>query len=326
MTEKSKNLIHKAAIWGCLVFIANVFFGIAATVLAYKSTPVTTQVSAGFISTHQLVLHIALFSVLWAIIRGNLNTFAFAGACLLGTITNNTGIIDSTLHYWLVSVSFFPDSITFSGFVNPQYTKLYLFAAELIALAVLVSFKKTRTSARSFALMSLGAILTTTYVFHLVIPNGELAYQKKVIQHQLSYAEFLTDSGREKFCKDWEMTCVSFETNAHGLALAKDAGIKYITLQDPNPETKPPFISGYTGVMVGNRFVVKNYLYRPASQKSEGALIYESKQTMRAQYLAEKNFSMLGIVATSFWILFAWLLTELHNSRVRFKLFKKGPP
>lgn len=260
---------------------------------------------------------------MWATITGRLSVYSFAAACAAGTITNDTGIIDSSLHYWLVSIGFFPDRITFGGFVNPQYTKLYIFGAEMLALTALVSFKKTRTSARSFAFMALGAILTTTYIFHLIIPSGELAYQKKVIQHQLSYAEYLKGEERAKFCKDWEMSCLSFKTNEEGLKVAKESGVNYITLQDPNPKTKPPFISGYTGTMVGNRFVVKNYVFRPASEVSEGALIYENKQTMRAQYLAEKNFSMLGIVASTFWLLFAWLLNELHNHRVRFKLFNK---
>lgn len=302
---------------GAVLVIGYIFARAFMDAAAFNTTPFNNEAAEVVIDRHQDILHIALFALCWAIVKGRISTIGMALSTLVGKAVNFLGLLDEDLHYWLMGNALFPDSITHQGFVNPQYTKLFIFAILGAILCLQMMRKKTRTIGRFFALMALGAIMLTALVFHKLLPEGLLIKEKQFIQERLAYAAQLPTKERERICQDWSFTCITFtekEGAAHAIAQAK--------LNIPH-QSSGQFHTGTTGIMQNNRFIIQSYAIYEVSKNGAGVLAIESKQSMRAQRIAEKAFSTLGIIAHGFWILFAWALSSLHNHRVRFKLFAK---
>ncbi len=312
-SEKATQALKAAS----LLVIGYIFARAFMDAAAFNTTSFSNEAAEVVIDSHQDILHIALFALCWAAAFGRISTIAMGLCAAAGKAVNFFGLIDEDLHYWLMGHSFFPDSITHQGFVNPQYTKLFIFGFLGLILLTQMLRARTRTIGRFFALMSLTAILITAMVFHKIIPEGLLIKEKQAIQERLAYAAQLPPAERERFCKDWTITCIPFsEKEGASSAIAQSK----LAIQH---KSSGQFHTGTTGVMQNNRFIVKSFAIYEVSKNGAGVLAFENKQTMRAQRIAEKAFSTLGIIAHGFWILFAWALSSLHNLRLRFKLFSK---
>ncbi|MCV9965006.1 hypothetical protein OIU34_24220 [Pararhizobium sp. BT-229] len=157
------------------------------------------------ISLHADVLTSALLLIFVMLFRRSLTVFGLAAAVVGAFGFGVYDFMDNVVHPALVDIGVY-DFVTRGGQagVTPQVSRSFALLGSTLALFVLCLLPKTRTRDRFFVLLIAGAVIVTTFIFHLALPMGVLRFEKdRVALMMLTEARYVPT---EVFCS--ERTCV----------------------------------------------------------------------------------------------------------------------
>lgn len=139
------------------------------------------------ISVHSDVMTSALLLVVVMLFRRSLSTLGFTAALLGSFVLGVYDIMDKDIHPLIVALGVYgevPVGGSLVG-VNPQVTRMVAFFGLTATLFVLCLVKKTRTRDRIFVLLIAGAVIVTTFLFHIALPMGTLRFEKNRVADML---------------------------------------------------------------------------------------------------------------------------------------------
>ncbi|MCS4089434.1 hypothetical protein [Rhizobium sp. BK176] len=162
------------------------------------------------ISVHSDVMTSALLLVAVMLFRRSLSAFGFTAALLGAFVLGVYDIMDNDIHPFIVALGVYGDvpvGGSLAG-VNPQVTRMVAFFGLTATLFGLCLLKKTRTRDRIFVLLIAGAVIVTTFLFHIALPMGTLRFEKnRVADMLLNEARYMP---LETFCPN--RTCMFFDS------------------------------------------------------------------------------------------------------------------
>lgn len=163
------------------------------------------------LSTQQAILHVPIVVMAVLFFKRSLSPLQAAGCVAAAIAISQLGLIDEHLHAFMGWSGLYPAVIRSpqSGFVNPQYAKIFLYGFLLPPFLVLVLLRRFRTLDRLFALVCAGVSFGAVMLIHFVLIHGALAFagdQDKRLMESINL-----NAGREArsaICRDmgWECT------------------------------------------------------------------------------------------------------------------------
>jgi hypothetical protein len=279
-------------------------------------------ISDGIVSLHADLMTAALVLVAIACFRKRIGAVHVAAALVAGFFLDVYSIMDGTLHPLLFSTGVL-DVFMHPGSdqINPQYTRLLFFFLAIGTLLVLCARSATRSKERVFVALIGGAVMVTTFMFHIALPMGTLRYTKKFVAE--TRMEESVGMPPSAFCE--ERACIAFD---RGFGAMKTMGPKptiepqamagFLSgAKDVLTTTGAPMTYAFTGDFQGVNFTVMACVRHPVAEVEGSAFLCFFDNTSMSGFgrTTEAWFAFLTSVAHGTWIYGGLFLLWMHKRR-----------
>jgi hypothetical protein len=153
------------------------------------------------VSLHDDVLTAALLLIVSMLFHRSVTAVRLATAVAAAYAFGVYDFMDGTLHPFLVKLGVY-DFVTRGGQtgVTPQVSRSFALLGASAALLALCILRRTRTVDRMFVLLVAGAVVVTTFLFHIALPMGVLRTERaRTAETMLTEARYMPI---EVFCRD----------------------------------------------------------------------------------------------------------------------------
>lgn len=280
------------------------------------------------ISLHADVLTTALLLIVVMLFRRSLTAIGVGISVLVAFAFGVYDFMDNVIHPLVVNLGVY-DFVTRGGQagVTPQVSRSFALFGSTATLLLLCLFKKTRTRDRVFVLLIAGAVIVTTFIFHLALPMGVLRFEKdRVADMMLTEARYMP---LEVFCND--RTCMFLDGEFREIEAKRIASHPLPPSEFVNRSARAVIDGGHATKFVrstsfnGTTFSIDGCLARRDERQPTTDYICFSDARL-LDGLGRTTAAWMGFlssVAHATWLFGGTFLLWLHKRR--FRIFKPCP-
>lgn len=270
---------------------------------------------------HSKLITLGFILSILLIARKNINLMLFTAITFIVFVFPIYEFIDNYIHEILFKTGIYNFAIREGGSqVNPQYTRILLFILSSFVLLVLFLNKKTRTIDRTFMLLISGAVIITTFFFHMAIPMGSLKLSKAEKVNE--FVKIMVEAPIGYACKNKNCFVLDQDFNVVNKIILnntikddfEDSFIRGAKLFYSKPENKMSYYFKTLGNFIGTDTTFSSCLYRV---REKVFLCSFDNTQMRSQGLLAKIwFSLLCAIAHFTWIFLGSGLLFIHKDKI----------
>lgn len=301
---------------------APIFFNLFGLILVLIWSYILLFRHYSWADANQIAFHLPLI-VLWcSFFLAKFGLLSLGIMSWISYLISDFGLIDEELYFIFLDHNLFPNFITHHGFVNPQYMKILLYVVSLFFMAILLIFKKQRTTVRSFSFLSALGCLVVTLAIHQAIPSTTLKWEREIaLRNMASIITFIY----QKPSSDILAACEAFQLSCHPNFKIDDISTKF---EDPKVQQllTNALLSGLQTQHFEFERLHDEKFFRQIfgvikSDDGTFTVLIEENIINQSQNVSEEAFGKLATFANLVWGQLFLLIGIFHTSERRKKVF-----